>query len=49
MEFGNVYEVFELGDLVKINNVRNIHCGRTGTIIGICLTRICPLFPILLL
>lgn len=20
MEFGNVYEVFELGDLVKINN-----------------------------
>lgn len=34
MEFGNVYEVFELGDLVKINNVRNIHCGRTGTIIG---------------
>lgn len=35
MEFGNVYEVFELGDLVKINNVRNIHCGRTGTIIGI--------------
>lgn len=35
MEFGNVYEVFEPGDLVKINNVRNIHCGRTGTIIGI--------------
>lgn len=35
MEFGNVYEVFELGDLVKINNVLNIHCGRTGTIIGI--------------
>ena len=35
MEFGNAYEVFELGDLVKINNVRNIHCGRTGTIIGI--------------
>lgn len=35
MEFGNVYEVFELGDLVKINNLRNIHCGRTGTIIGI--------------
>lgn len=35
MKFGNVYEVFELGDLVKINNVRNIHCGRTGTIIGI--------------
>ena len=35
IEFGNVYEVFELGDLVKINNVRNIHCGRTGTIIGI--------------
>lgn len=31
MEFGNVSEVFELGDLVKINNVRNIHCGRTGT------------------
>lgn len=35
MEFGNVYEVFEPGDLVKINNVRNIYCGRTGTIIGI--------------
>ena len=35
MEFGNVYEVFEPGDLVKINNVRHIHYGRTGTIIGI--------------
>jgi hypothetical protein len=35
MEFGNVYEVFEPGDLVKINNVRHIHDGRTGTIIGI--------------
>ena len=35
MEFGNMYEVFEPGDLVKINNVRHIHYGRTGTIIGI--------------
>ena len=35
MEFGNVYEVFGPGDLVKINNVRHIHDGRTGTIIGI--------------
>lgn len=35
MEFGNVYEVFEPGDLVKINDVRNIYDGRTGTIIGI--------------
>lgn len=35
MEFGNVYEVFEPGDLVKINNIRHIHDGRTGTIIGI--------------
>lgn len=38
MEFGNVYEVFEPGDLVKINNVRHIHYGRTGTIIGISYT-----------
>ena len=35
IECGNVYEVFEPGDLVKINNVRHIHDGRTGTIIGI--------------
>lgn len=35
MKFGNVYEVFEPGDLVKINDVRHIHDGRTGTIIGI--------------
>lgn len=35
MKFGNVYEVFEPGDLVKINNIRQIHYGRTGTIIGI--------------
>lgn len=35
MELGNAYEVFEPGDLVKINNVRHIHDGRTGTIIGI--------------
>ena len=28
MEFGNVYEVFELGDLVKINNVRNMDVCR---------------------
>lgn len=35
MECGNVYEVFEPGDLVKINNIRHIHYGRTGTIIGI--------------
>lgn len=30
-----MYEVFEPGDLVKINNIRHIHYGRTGTIIGI--------------
>ena len=35
MECGNVYEVFKTGDLVKINNVRHIHDGRTGTIVGI--------------
>lgn len=35
MEFGNAHEIFEPGDLVKINNVRHIHDGRTGTIIGI--------------
>lgn len=35
MQFGNVYEVFEPGDLVKINNVHHLLDGRTGTIIGI--------------
>lgn len=33
MEFGNVYEVFQIGDMVKIDDVRHCDDGRTGVII----------------
>lgn len=35
MEFGNVYEVFEPGDLVKIIDSRLVYYGWTGTIVQI--------------
>lgn len=35
MEFGNVYEVFQIGDRVEVNDRRVVYCGQTGTIIGI--------------
>ena len=35
MEFGNVYEVFQLEDRVKIIDPRLVYCGRTGTIVQI--------------
>ena len=35
MEFGNVYEVFQIGDRVKINDPRYVYYGRTGTIVQI--------------
>ena len=35
MEFGNVYEVFQIGDRVEVNNPRYVYYGRTGTIVQI--------------
>lgn len=35
MEFGNVYEVFQLEDQVKIIDPRLVYYGRTGTIVQI--------------
>lgn len=35
MEFGNVYEVFQIGDRVEVNDIRYVYYGRKGTIIGI--------------
>ena len=35
MEFGNVYEVFQIGDRVEINDICYVYYGRKGTIIGI--------------
>lgn len=35
MEFGNVYEVFNIGDRVEVNDIRYVYYGRKGTIIGI--------------
>lgn len=35
MEFGNVYEVFNIGDRVEVNDRSVVYCGQTGTIIGI--------------
>lgn len=33
MELGNVYEVFQIGDMVKIDDMRHCDDGRTGVII----------------
>lgn len=35
MEFGNVYEVFQIGDRVEVNDICYAYYGRKGTIIGI--------------
>lgn len=35
MEFGNVYEVFQIGDRVEVNDICYVYYGRKGTIIGI--------------
>lgn len=35
MELGNVYEVFQIGDRVEINDICYVYYGRKGTIIGI--------------
>lgn len=35
MEFGNVYEVFQIGDRVEVNDICCVYYGRKGTIIGI--------------
>ena len=35
MEFGNVYEVFNIGDRVEVNDIRYVYYGRTGTIIDV--------------
>ena len=35
MELGNVHEVFQIGDRVKVNDLRFIYYGLTGTIIQI--------------
>lgn len=35
MELGNVYEVFQLGDRVRVNDIRYVYYGRTGTIVQI--------------
>lgn len=35
MELGNVYEVFQIGDIVKIKDIASIYCGQIGVIVGI--------------
>lgn len=35
MEFGNVYEVFQIGDIVKIKDVTSIYCDQIGVIVSI--------------
>lgn len=35
MEFGNVYEVLQIGDRVEVNDIRYVYYGRTGTIIDV--------------
>lgn len=35
MEFGNVYEVFNIGDRVEVNDIRYVYYGLTGTIIDV--------------
>ena len=35
MEFGNVYEVFHIGDIVKVKDIASIYCGEIGVIVGI--------------
>lgn len=35
MEFGNVYEVLQTGDIVKVNDITSIYCGHIGVIVSI--------------
>ena len=35
MEFGNVYEVFQIGDIVKVKDIASIYCGEIGVIVRI--------------
>ena len=35
MDFGNVYEVFQIGDIVKITDIASIYCGQIGIIVSI--------------
>lgn len=35
MEFGNVYEVLQTGDIVKVKDVASIYCGHIGVIVSI--------------
>lgn len=35
MEFGNVYEVFQIGDRVRVKDISTFYYNETGTIIGI--------------
>lgn len=35
MEFGNVYEVLQIGDIVKVKDVASIYCGHIGVIVSI--------------
>lgn len=35
MELGNVYEVFQTGDIVKVKDMTSIYCGHIGVIVGI--------------
>ena len=35
MEFGNVYEVFQTGDIVKVKDLASIYCGHIGVIVSI--------------
>lgn len=35
MEFGNVYEVLQIGDIVKVKDIASIYCGHIGEIVSI--------------
>lgn len=35
MELGNVYEVFQIGDIVKVKDIASIYCGEIGVIVRI--------------
>lgn len=35
MKFGNVYEVLQTGDIVKVKDMASIYCGYIGVIVGI--------------
>lgn len=35
MKFGNVYEVLQIGDIVKVKDITSIYCGQIGVIVSI--------------